>query len=108
MLISILKKSEAEDSNDTTGITGIDVYIENRRDSDLGSKPTIVKNKIQFMGKLAKMQRLLREERESILKIKFFNDNKLPQGILLDGKEAIERFLAFKTYDALNEMMPKP
>lgn len=66
-----------------------------------------IRNKISFMGKLAKMQRVLREERESILIIKAFNDKKLPQGILLNGKAAIKNFLDCKQVDMRNEMVPR-
>ena len=38
---------------------------------------------------MLKMQKILREENENIVKIKALNNNKLPQGILLEGKEAL-------------------
>lgn len=66
----------------------------------------IMKNKIKFVSKVLKMQRVLREESENILKIKALNNDKLPQGILLDGKEALEAFTAFKKVDSNNERRP--
>jgi len=41
----------------------------------------------------------LREESENIVKIKAMNNNKLPQGILLEGKEAITAFSKAKIKD---------
>ena len=38
----------------------------------------IMKNKLQFMAKMLKMQKILREENENIIKIKSINDNKIP------------------------------
>lgn len=106
MMLSLLQRSEEYDDDDKFGEDETGVIDMSKIAPGLTRKPSIIKNKIQFMSKLAKMQRVLREERESILKIKFYNDNKLPQGILLEGKEAIDRFLAFKVYDAHNEMHP--
>ena len=72
-----------------------------------GQKPKVVlRNKIQFVSKMLKMQKLLREENEHILKIKAMNNNRLPQGILLEGKEAIETFTLVKQADMRNEMRP--
>jgi hypothetical protein len=65
-----------------------------------------LKNKIQFVSKMLKMQKLLREENENILAIKALNNNKLPQGILLEGKEALEAFTDAKKQDSENEMRP--
>lgn len=106
MFLSTLNKAKENDINDGSYTSGVEVYNQKRRDSDIAQREGLIKNKIQFLSKMAKMQRTLREQRESILKIKFFNDNKLPQGILLEGKDAVERFLAFKTYDSVNEKYP--
>jgi hypothetical protein len=48
----------------------------------------------------------LREENENIIKIKAINNNKLPQGILLEGKEALEAFMTAKNEDSVNEKRP--
>jgi serine/threonine-protein phosphatase 2B catalytic subunit len=66
----------------------------------------IIRQKISFVGKLSKMQRVLREESEIILKIKAMNDNKLPKGILLGGKEALQSFFKVKQEDMKNEARP--
>ena len=65
-----------------------------------------IKARIKFIGKMAIMQRTLREEHENIVKIKAQNNNKLPMGLLLEGKEAIENFSQTKIIDAKNEMRP--
>ena len=70
-------------------------------------KTGVLKNKIQFVSKMFKMQKLLREEHENILKIKSLNNNKLPQGILTEGKEALDSFTTAKLEDAKNEMRPE-
>jgi hypothetical protein len=66
----------------------------------------VIRNKIGFVGKLSKMQRVLREESEIILKIKAKNENRLPKGILLGGKEALNAFLEVKQEDLKNEARP--
>jgi len=66
----------------------------------------IIRQKISFVEKLSKMQRVLREESEIILKIKAMNDNKLPKGILLGGKEALQSFFKVKQEDMKNEARP--
>lgn len=52
------------------------------------------------------MQKTLREENELILQIKAVNDNRLPKGVLLGGKEALKIFLNIKNEDAVNESRP--
>ena len=54
--------------------------------AELNKNKARMKNKLVFMSKILKMQRLLREENEKIVKIKSENNNKLPRGILLEGK----------------------
>ena len=55
---------------------------------------------------MLKMQKILREENENIIKIKALNNNKLPQGILLEGKEALDSFMQAKSIDSVNEKRP--
>lgn len=66
----------------------------------------ILKNKIKFVSKMAKMQKILRQENENIIKIKSMYGKKLPKGLLLEGKEAIEAFKYVKEMDKLNESRP--
>jgi serine/threonine-protein phosphatase 2B catalytic subunit len=70
------------------------------------SKIQAIKKKIKFIGKMALCQRMLREENENIVKIKAANDNKLPFGLLMEGKEAIDGFTKSKISDKKNEMRP--
>jgi len=55
-------------------------------------KKSLIYRKLKFIVKILKMQKLLRQERESIIEIKKINGNKLPPGILLEGKDALVAF----------------
>ena len=65
-----------------------------------------MKNKLNFVSKLLQMQRILREENENIIWIKAINNNVLPNGILLEGKEAVTAFMEAKNLDSINEKRP--
>jgi hypothetical protein len=67
---------------------------------------SVLRQKIKFVGKMRKMHQVLREESEIILKIKAMNENKLPKGILLGGKEALKSFAKVKEDDMRNEARP--
>jgi serine/threonine-protein phosphatase 2B catalytic subunit len=76
---------------------------------ELGEQPksrVSLKSKVKFVSKMLKMQKVLREENENILKIKAMNNNKLPPGILLDKGQMTEAFMKVKELDAKNEMRP--
>lgn len=106
MFYSVLSKEGIENIDDEEE-TGIDVLEKERKSlGNILKNKGIMKNKIQFVSKILKMQRVLREESENIFKIKALNNNKLPQGILLEGKEAMEAFSAFKIVDSMNEKRP--
>ena len=109
MFLSIIKKTEGPDSlvDDGRRKSGVDILAQNSDDGEALTGIKALKNKIKFVAKMAKMQKLLRDESESIMKIKAANDNKLPPGILLNGKEAITHFFDVKKNDAVNEMIPK-
>ena len=66
----------------------------------------VLKNKIKFISKMAKMNKILRSENESIIKIKSMHGDKLPKGLLMEGKDAINSFQDFKERDRLNESRP--
>lgn len=56
-----------------------------------GIESDVFKKKVKFVSRMMKMQRLLREQNESIVQLKgACPDNKLPPGLLLKGKGAIE------------------
>lgn len=100
MFHNMIIKDEGLDEEEE--IPEVNVDIANQLKSKMG-----LKNKIQFVSKMLKMQKVLREEHENILKIKAMNNNKLPHGILLEGKEALEAFSDAKILDSKNEMRPK-
>ena len=63
------------------------------------------------MARVSKMFATLREESETLLKIKNMSpDGKLPRGLLLDGKPAIKnalkQFNLAKELDKVNEKRP--
>lgn len=105
MFYTMLNKQIDEESDEDDN-AGINILNNEQKANRLSSSKGILKNKIKFISKMLKMQRVLREERENILRIKALNNNKLPQGILLEGKEAMEAFTAFKKADSINEKRP--
>jgi serine/threonine-protein phosphatase 2B catalytic subunit len=67
------------------------------------------------MSKMMKMLKTLREENESVVQLKgICTDGKVPMGVLLEGKKALENELANKSdifsnakkFDSMNEAMP--
>lgn len=76
-----------------------------------------MRNKVKAMSRMIKMFKTLREENESVIKLKgICADGKVPRGLLLEGKKAIESelndksslFSNAKKLDAMNEAMPSP
>jgi serine/threonine-protein phosphatase 2B catalytic subunit len=68
--------------------------------------------KIKFITTMMKMFKTLREENELIMKLKgFCPDNKIPRGILLEGKQALksalDKYKNAKELDLANEKRPK-
>ena len=107
MFLNILNSGGSDDDSEIENDAGVAVLErQKKRKSTLFEKKGVVKNKIQFVSKMLRMQKLLREESENILKIKAMNDNKLPQGILLEGKEVFKMFTEVKKNDLKNEMRP--
>mmetsp|Transcript_16737 Transcript_16737/g.16643 ORF Transcript_16737/g.16643 Transcript_16737/m.16643 type:complete len:122 (+) Transcript_16737:888-1253(+) len=63
-----------------------------------------LKNKIKSVSRMLKMYQTLRCENELIVKLKSIcHDNKIPRGLLLEGKSAIETFMHAKELDKENE-----
>ena len=107
MFYDILSKTNIQ--NEVESLTKIDVKGLVKQNKKRGIN--ILKNKIKFVSKMVKMQKLLREERENIIKIKVniyqsMYGNKLPKGLLLEGKQAIEAFKYVKELDKFNEGRP--
>ena len=70
-----------------------------------------VKSKIKFISKLMKMQKVLRQENENIVKLKgACPDSKIPKGLLTAGTEAVKDavviFQSAKNFDIVNEKIP--
>ncbi len=54
----------------------------------------VMKNKVKSVAKMSRMFTTLREESETLLKLKNMSpDGKLPRGLLLEGKPAIKNAL---------------
>ncbi|CAD8179739.1 unnamed protein product [Paramecium pentaurelia] len=72
----------------------------------------ITKSKISFVSKMMKMQTVLRQERENIIKLKgLCPDKRIPRGVLLQGaegiKDALEHFNTTRAADRINEKWPE-
>ena len=74
-----------------------------------------IRNKVKAMSRMMKMFKTLREENESVVQLKgICADGRVPRGLLLEGKKAIENelvdrsglFMNAKRLDAMNEAMP--
>lgn len=74
-----------------------------------------MRNKVKAMSRMMKMFKTLREENESVVQLKgICADGKVPMGLLLEGKKAIEDelidrsgvFESAKKQDQMNEAMP--
>jgi len=77
----------------------------------LEARKDVIRNKVLSIGKMARFFRILREEREAILKLKGLSSTtNLPTGVLSQGKvgleAAIHSFVEAKRLDAKNEKMP--
>eukprot|EP01135_Chromosphaera_perkinsii_P003980 Nk52_evm23s265 gene=Nk52_evmTU23s265 len=86
---------------------------DNEPDEDDASKlrKDVIRNKIMAIGKMARMFTVLREESESILRLKGLTPNsKVPVGVLSQGKKGIQKaittFDEAKILDSENERMP--
>ncbi len=100
------KKDVIEDDLEDIDLQNILKQKQSKISKNILQKKGVMKSKLGFMVKMLKMQKLLREQSENIVKIKIMNNNKLPQGILLEGRDAIEAFSKAKTKDKKNEMRP--
>lgn len=103
----ILEKTYDEEDDEDEDGDEMDFKIDVNQKSRKEEVKKVIKNKIMFISKMAKFNKLLREEHLKIVEIKNQNQNKLPQGLLLEGKEAISIFTDIKTLDQKNEMRPE-
>jgi len=77
----------------------------------LQKRGEVLRNKLKFISKMAKLTKTLREQNETIVKIKDISpDNKIPTGLLSQGegalKTALDSFNIAKKADVINEKRP--
>jgi serine/threonine-protein phosphatase 2B catalytic subunit len=110
-----LKRSNTESITSSTKsmhrVSDEDPRACNITNEDTKKKYDIIRNRIKFLGKMMKMMKTLREQNETVIKLKQLTpDNKIPQGLLVQGTEALndyyEQFTEIKETDAINERMP--
>ena len=100
----VLEKAEEEDDSDSK--KGSLRSIESNSTRDDIDKKAIIKKKIRFVARMLKFHKILRDESETLLEIRHINNDKLPRGILSDGKCIIETFKEIKAHDMENEARP--
>lgn len=66
MFFDILAKTNIEEETGSMGDVNIKDMVHKKKKRDIN----VLKNKIKFVSKMAKMQKILREENENIIKIK--------------------------------------
>jgi len=94
MLCQILRHGPQPEAN-TTGETNKAVAVSNTGSKE---KQNILREKVLAVTKMMNMYKTLRQEQESIVKLKQLSPNKkLPHGILKGGSDAIRQ--AVSTYD---------
>jgi len=77
----------------------------------LQKRGEVLRNKLKFISKMAKLTKTLREQNETIVKIKdIAPDNKIPIGLLSQGegalKTVLDSFNLAKKADVINEKRP--
>jgi serine/threonine-protein phosphatase 2B catalytic subunit len=106
IIAHILKPSEADSKAEAD--TG---HIRELHSAVKVTKAETMRNKVRAISSMMKMYKTLREEKELIMQLKgMCPDNKIPRGLLMEGKEAIanmvEDFRRAKKWDAVNEKRP--
>lgn len=119
MLYNIIKPEENDDDDDLDESMDINIPQPTRTSPDsspqnvstLKKRSEILRNKIKFVSKMMKMNKTLREQNETIVKIKTIApDNKIPVGLLSQGGGALNNILttfnSAREADLLNEKRP--
>mmetsp|Transcript_30796 Transcript_30796/g.35057 ORF Transcript_30796/g.35057 Transcript_30796/m.35057 type:complete len:488 (+) Transcript_30796:135-1598(+) len=125
MLLNIIKPEEVgEESDDDESEVSSQSSASNSVASSVGGvaaaaagdkepprKYEVLRKKVQSVSKIMVMFKTLRQENESIIQLKgLAPDNKIPRGVLLEGrtaiKDAIEAFGKAKLLDKVNERRP--
>ncbi len=116
MFYNIIKKSNADDGEEIDPGKVKDILdkdaSEQSKEEKKQRKKLAIRGKVRTIGRVSKMFSTLRQESESLLKIKnMAPDGKLPRGLLLEGKPAIKnalkQFNLAKELDKVNERRPK-
>lgn len=68
MFFDILAKTNMNENPDSLTEVNIEDMVVKQKKRDIN----VLKNKIKFVSKMAKMQKILREENENIIKIKVY------------------------------------
>jgi serine/threonine-protein phosphatase 2B catalytic subunit len=130
MLQNLIKPAaEDDEEDDDDNYEGLPKEIVDRLIAEKNAKPTptststgtglkmtqqrkdVLKSKLKFVTKMAIMNKTLREQNETIIKLKHISpDNKIPVGLLRQGEDALKNALdTFKTArhaDIINEKRP--
>lgn len=76
----------------------------------LAEKRLALSNKVRAIGRVARMYQVLREEAENVAHLKSMNAGTLPKGLLLHGREGLQRaitsFEEARRADLANEKLP--
>lgn len=109
VLMNILKKPADEDNE--APVTGPKLSTVSPEMAEKMKKRDILRNRVKFVGKMALMMKTLREERETIVKLKgLAPDNKIPMGLLTQGHDAmasvLDKFSNARNADLKNEKRP--
>jgi len=90
MLYTIVKRGVGDDDDDDD----MPKKIETVSTVAKPNRGLVMKNKVKSVAKMSRMFTTLREESETLLKLKNMSpDGKLPRGLLLEGKPAIKNAL---------------
>ena len=86
--------------------------VQELKDSLKETKTEVLRKKVKAMSKMIKMFKILREEKETIMQLKgLCPDNKIPIGLIQQGKKALEgaldAFYKAKEWDLTNEKRPE-
>eukprot|EP00730_Choanoeca_flexa_P018220 TRINITY_DN8853_c0_g1_i1.p1 TRINITY_DN8853_c0_g1~~TRINITY_DN8853_c0_g1_i1.p1 ORF type:complete len:654 (+),score=156.55 TRINITY_DN8853_c0_g1_i1:146-2107(+) len=114
MLFQVLSTAADQDDDDAAATDKPDTNEEEQAAAlaaEKQRKRDAVRKKILAVGKMARMFSTLREEAETVIKLKGLSDSgQLPKGSLSLGKQglaiAVESFDQAKEVDAANEKMP--
>lgn len=80
------------------------------REDLLEEKRQALRNKVLAIGRVARMYQVLREEAETVARLKSMNSGTLPKGSLMHGREGLEKtisdFEQARKADLVNEKLP--